>query len=164
MFAVRLRSLRDGETLVRVLGPVGWVVIVGGGLSAFFAAPADSSEVDQPVLVVTLALFFTILMIRIVTGAVIWPSRRLALIALAIGILLWAVGSAILNAAVPASATTFPAPGELFFLASYLGLAAFVVLDATSRSSRAETAWLDRSEEHRLNSSHSRASRMPSSA
>ena len=143
MLAVRLRSLRDGETLVRVLGPVGWVVIVGGGLSAFFAAPADSSEVDQPILVFTLALFFTLLMIRIVTAAVIWPSRRLALIALAIGILLWAVGSAILNAAVPASATTFPAPGEFFFLASYLGLAAFVVLDATSRSSRAETAWLD---------------------
>jgi hypothetical protein len=140
---VRLRSLRDGETLVRALGPVGWVVIVAGGLSSFLAASTESSDVDQSILVFTLALFFTIMMIRIVTAAVIWPSRRLALIALAVGILLWAVGSAILNAAVPASATTFPAPGEFFFLTSYLGLGAFIVLDATSRGSRAETAWLD---------------------
>ncbi len=37
-----------------------------------------------------------------------------------------------LNAAMPASATTFPAPGEWLFLTSYVGLAAFLVLDAAT--------------------------------
>ena len=35
MIAARLGSLRDGETLVRVLGPAGWVVIIVGGIAAY---------------------------------------------------------------------------------------------------------------------------------
>ena len=141
--AVRLGSLRNGEDAVRLLGVLGWAVIVIGGISAWFAAPTDSTDVDQPVIVVTLTLFFTVLVIRLITASVVYRTRRLSLIALTIGVTLWAVGSAVLNAAVPAEATTFPAPGEGFFLLSYLGLTAFVVLDATARAGRPETAWLD---------------------
>ena len=139
----RLSSLRDGETLVRVLGPVSWAIIGVGMVAAYFAAPADSADVDQPVLLITMGLLVAAMLLRLITAAVIWPSRRLSLIALIVGIVLWFIGSAILNAAVPASATTFPAPGEGFFLASYVGFVAFLVLDAATRSSRAETAWLD---------------------
>jgi diguanylate cyclase (GGDEF)-like protein len=139
----RLASLRQGETLVRVLGPVGWVIIVAGGISAYFAAPPDSLEVNQPVLLVTMGLFFVTMLIRVIVAAVIWQPRRVALLALAGGIVLWALASAGLNAATPGTPTSFPSPGEVVFLASYIGFVAFILLDASSRSSRAETAWLD---------------------
>ena len=143
MIHARLGSLRDGANVVRLLGILGWVVIVTGGIAAWFAAPPDSTEVDQPVIVVTLLLFFTILVARLITASVVFRSRRLSLVALSAGVVLWAAGSAVLNAGTPVEATTFPAPGEFFFLASYIGFAAFVVLDATTRQAKAETAWLD---------------------
>jgi len=143
MMTPRLGSLRDGESAVRLLGTVGWIVIVGGSIAAWFAAPPDSTDVDQPVIVVTLLLFFATLVARLITASVVFRSRRLSLVALTIGVVLWATGSAVLNAGTPVEATTFPAPGEFFFLTSYMGFAAFVVLDASTRYSRAETAWLD---------------------
>lgn len=143
MFAARLGSLRDGEGVIRLLGVLGWVVIAVAGVIATLSAQDASADVDQPVVLAAIVLLVLIWLVRIGFSAVVWPSRRLAFAALTTGIILWYIGSTILNAATPASGTTFPAPGEGFFLASYVGFAAFLVLDVATRSHRAETAWLD---------------------
>jgi diguanylate cyclase (GGDEF)-like protein len=143
MTGARLGSLRDGQTLVRVLGGIGWAIILVGGIAGFIANPTADSQADESILVVGLAAFTVVLVARLVVATFVWPNRRTALIPMTIGIVLWFAGSAVLNAAVPASATTFPAPGEWLFLASYVALAAFLVLDASSRSTRTGSAWLD---------------------
>lgn len=143
MMAARLGSLRNGENVIRLLGVLGWIVLAGAGIIATISVQRTDADLDETVLIVGIILLVIIWIARIAVSATVWPSRRLALAALAVGIILWYVGSTILNAATPASGTTFPAPGEGFFLASYVGFAAFVVMDATTRSGRAETAWLD---------------------
>ncbi len=94
-------------------------------------------------LVAAVGLFFTLAIIRLIIAAISWRGRRSGLIALAVGVGLWAAGSTVLNAAVPASATEFPAPGEWLFLASYVAIAAYLIFDVGNRSGRAATAWLD---------------------
>jgi len=136
-------SLRDRETWIRIIGVAVWVVLAVGGAAAYAFAPDDSTDVDQPVLLATMGAFFALIVARLVLAAWHWPNRRVSLLALLAGIGLWATGSAILNAAGTASATTFPAPGEWFFLSSYVGMAAFLVLDATNRITGTRTAWLD---------------------
>jgi diguanylate cyclase (GGDEF)-like protein len=143
MMVARLGSLRDGQTLVRFLGGVGWGIILVGGIAGFIANPAADSQADESILVVGLAAFAVVLVARLVVATFTWPNRRTALIPMTIGVLLWFAGSAVLNGAVPASDTTFPAPGEWLFLASYVALAAFLVLDASNRSTRTGSAWLD---------------------
>ncbi len=143
MMAGRLSAMPRPERAIQLLGWAVWAVLVVGGISAYLAAPPDSSDVDQPVLLVTMAAFFGLNVARMVIAAWYWPARRLPIVTLIAGIVLWATGSTILNAAVPASATDFPAPGEWFFLASYVAIAAFLVLDAAPRRGSAETAWLD---------------------
>jgi diguanylate cyclase (GGDEF)-like protein len=143
MIVARLGSLRDGTHVVRLLGVMGWVVLATAGIVATLSVQNTEADLDETVLLIGIILLVVIWIARITVSAAIWPSRRVALVALAVGTILWYIGSTILNAATPASATTFPAPGEGFFLASYIGFAAFVVLDATTRSGRAETAWLD---------------------
>ena len=126
MIVARLGSLRDGRTLVKVLGFVGWGIILVGGIAGFIANPTADSQADESILVVGLAAFAVVLVVRLIVATVTWPARRTALIALTIGTALWFAGSAVLNAAVPASATTFPSPGEWLFLASYVAIAAFL--------------------------------------
>ena len=143
MIGARLGSLRNGEGVIRLLGVLGWVVIAVAGVIATVSAQDASADVDQPVVLAAIVMLVLIWLVRIGFSAVVWPSRRLAFGALTVGLILWYIGSTILNAATPASGTTFPAPGEGFFLASYFGFAAFLVLDAATRNHRAETAWLD---------------------
>ena len=143
MSAWRLGSLRDGATIGRILGIFGWAVLPIGLVLTLLLATEGSSVPDEPVLLVSLALWALSMIARLAIGISIWPTRRLALSALLVGLVLWVIGSAVLAAAENASAATFPHPGEGFFLASYVGFAAFLVLDANNRSQRAVTAWLD---------------------
>ncbi len=102
--------------------------------------PADQAQL-LPLL--CLATFFVLLLVRLALAAARSPQRRIPLLTLAVGIGLWAVGSAVLNAGGNAAATQFPAPGEWLFLASYVAMAAFLYLDARRRVDRPLTNWLD---------------------
>ncbi|MBI1349963.1 MAG: EAL domain-containing protein [Actinomycetales bacterium] len=143
MAAWRLGSLRDGDTVVRLLTWAGWAVVVVSGLAGFAANPAAQGEADESILVISLAVFFIVLVARLLLFAFLHRNRRTALVPLIIGVVLYATGSAVLNGAVPASATTFPAPGEWLFISAYVAFAAFLVLDANQRNSTTLTAWLD---------------------
>ena len=71
------------------------------------------------------------------------PARRTALILLLLGVALWAAGSAQVNGSGQPELTRFPAPGEWLFLASYAGMAAYLVLDAAKRVTAAVATWLE---------------------
>jgi diguanylate cyclase (GGDEF)-like protein len=90
-----------------------------------------------------MTVFFVLLLVRLSLAAARDRFRRKSLITLIVGIGLWAGGSAVLNGGGDAAATKFPAPGEWFFLASYVAMAAFLYLDARRRVDRALTNWLD---------------------
>lgn len=143
MLSARVGRLRDGDTAVRVLGAIGWGIVVVFGVAGFIVNPSAGSSADESVLVLALTVFFIVVIARLVVAAVQQRNRRPALIAFTVGMILWGAGSAVLNAAVPPSATTFPAPGEWLFLSSYLAFAAFLILDATTRRGRTGAAWLD---------------------
>ncbi len=132
-----------GERVVKALGPIGWVVILATSVAGVMTKPQSNEQVEQSVVLLAISLFFGLAILRAALAAVIRPSRRTALIPLALGVALWAVGSAALNASPEASTTAFPAPGEWLFLSSYAGLAGFLIFDVGGRRGRATTAWLD---------------------
>ena len=143
MSPARIRLPHDRQSWVKALGILGWLVIAIGGVAGFVVNPTATSEADDSILVIGMAVFSLILMARLILASVTWPNRRSALIPLMIGIALWFAGAQVLSGAEPASATAFPAPGEWLFLSSYVALTAFLVLDVSNRSTRAGTAWLD---------------------
>ncbi len=128
--------------VVRALGPVGWVVI-GVCLSAHVLLGERSAETAQLILVASLGIFFAILLIRLACAAVVTPKRRSALVVLMASVSLWALGASAVNAGKLSDVTRFPAPGEWLFLASYLGMAAYLVLEERHRMSRGLATWLD---------------------
>ncbi|MEP7178419.1 MAG: bifunctional diguanylate cyclase/phosphodiesterase, partial [Pseudonocardiales bacterium] len=56
---------------------------------------------------------------------------------------LWAVGASVVNASKLSDVAQFPAPGEWFFLASYVCLAAYLILDERHGITRGMATWLD---------------------
>ncbi|MBA2509172.1 MAG: diguanylate cyclase, partial [Nocardioidaceae bacterium] len=88
------------------------------------------------------AAYFMALLTCIVLSAIRTNDRRLALLLLAAGVLLWAIGSATLTVH-KVSEIKFPAPGESFFLASYIGLAAFLLMEVSRRERPALGVWLE---------------------
>ncbi|UQX88348.1 EAL domain-containing protein [Jatrophihabitans telluris] len=97
----------------------------------------------QNVLVSFSMVFFPLLLIRAVLITLTSPGRRRALLTLVSGLALWSTGSMTLNTNQIPDVTKFPAPGEWLFLAAYLCLAAYLILDRTSRMTSAATTWLD---------------------
>lgn len=120
-----------------------WLILVVGVLVALPSTPVNGQA--DPVLFLTFFLAtFVALVTRLAVTAASAPSRRPALAALTVGLILWALGSSTLAAAEVVAPTTFPAPGEWLFLASYAGFAGFVFLDAQARSTRrSAAAWTD---------------------
>jgi diguanylate cyclase (GGDEF)-like protein len=139
----RLKSRHVPETVVRVLGWAGWAVILLAGVAGFLANPEADSVADETILVAALSIFFVILLARVVLTAVTRKSSRARLIPFAVGIVLFAAGSAVLNGTSDPSTTEFPAPGEWLFISAYVAWAAFLVLDANQRRGTNITAWLD---------------------
>jgi diguanylate cyclase (GGDEF)-like protein len=133
----------NGSKLLTVLGIVGWAVIVTGSIIGFIVHPKATEGAPQDILAISLSVFFVVLFARLGIAMFTRPSRRAALYPLALGMGLWAAGATVLNVAATASGRSFPAPGEWLFLASYVGLAAFLVFDVGGRSGRAASAWLD---------------------
>ena len=124
--------------LVGALAPVPWVAMTLG-YSLATTLPGDPSDPPARVtLLVTLVIFFSALAIRIVLTGLAEPSRMRGQLLLAGSILLWAGGSASVNAGQTVTAVTFPAPGEIACVIAYAGLAAYLITDV--RRSRTSLA------------------------
>jgi diguanylate cyclase (GGDEF)-like protein len=129
--------------LARRLGVASWlVVLLGTGVAFALPGPPDGTLVRTAV-VITLGILFVVLLTRLLVTAASVPARRLPLLFLAAGVGLWAAGSTILSADQTVNAVTFPAPGEALFLASYLGMAAFLLLDVARRAVPTGVVWLE---------------------
>jgi diguanylate cyclase (GGDEF)-like protein len=129
------------QRLVTLLGVLGWVVAVAS-VSCYLLLPSSPGTTQQ-ILLVTIAVFFVIVLARLIAALVARQTRRRPLIVLIISVVLWAAGSAELNASVQPLLTKFPSPGEWFFLAAYVGFAGYLSLDARTRYSDIRGSWLE---------------------
>ncbi len=136
----------QGHALLRrssaMLRPVGWLVITGM-CAATYTIGRHSVETSQLILLWSLGIFFPVLIVRLIATAIFTPRRRGALFVLAASVALWAAGSSAVNASKLSEQANFPAPGEWLFLASYVAMAGYLIIDARHRMSRSLVTWLD---------------------
>lgn len=142
MSRLRLRRLALRRPVVDLLGSVIWLVVAVGFVVNLVTGNGSGSTV-QETHVITLGTFFVLLLVRIATAAARWPQRRGALLVLSTSLSLWAAGSAVLNGSAEPDLTRFPAPGEWLFLASYLGMAGYLIIDGAHWRSTARDIWLE---------------------
>lgn len=128
---------RQLERVRATLGVFRWVIVASALVSVLTGRNSISPEILLPI---TTVLFCSIA-VELLVAMVLMPNRRKPIFALLMTLLLWATGSSLTSAS--EGEMTFPSPSEAFFLASYLALAAFVVLDAQSRLARSINSWLD---------------------
>ena len=126
------------------MGTASWVLLVlGVSVSALRPDAEDGKGKQDLLLLVALGIFYLLLVSRLVLIGWTRRRRRLPMWVLAASIALWASGSAALTAGGAAALLSFPAPGEWFFIASYVGMAAFLLLDAGRRGAHVTATWLD---------------------
>ena len=130
---------RQLERVRAALGIFRWVIVGCALVAVLLGHNSISPEILLPI---TTVLFCSIAL-ELLLAMVIMPYRRKPIFALLMTLLLWATGSSLASASLAGSQATFPSPSETFFLASYLALAAFIVLDAQSRLARSINSWLD---------------------
>jgi diguanylate cyclase (GGDEF)-like protein len=135
----RLRGL--ARRAAATLGILSWGVMLGSFTLGLFLG--RNSATYQSALVAGMGCFFALVIARLLVSIYVTPERRVPLAALATAIALWAAGSAVLNASSNPDVTKFPAPGEWLFLASYVGIAGYLVLDCRRRMTTAATTWLE---------------------
>lgn len=128
---------------VPVLNSAPWLALAVGAVAAAVLPGPASGPADRVALVVTLVLVFGALVGRLLVAAAQQPARRLPLTFLAGAVALWAVGSASVSAGQAVGEVTFPAPGEVLCFASYLGMAAFLLLDLPRRAATTRSVWLE---------------------
>lgn len=135
------RAVRAHQA-VRRLGLATWTLVIGGfGFNlALISAPGSVLQLAH---VVTLGVFFVLVLARLAIAAASNSRRRPKLLILFAAIALWAVGSIVLNASAEPDLTRFPAPGEWLFLASYLGMAGFLIVDEAHWRTSAREIWLE---------------------
>ena len=129
------------ERAIGVLGIVGWAAI-GVGFVLERLVSNEAQQVGQNILVWTLTVFFVAQIVRIALAAAARRPQRLPLLFLLGSVLLWATGSALLNAGGDPDLTHFPAQGELFFLASYVAMAAYLILSVDRNRKVPLDSWL----------------------
>ena len=129
------------ERTARALGIVGWAAI-GIGFVLERLVSDEAQQVGQNVLVWTLTVFFIAQVARLALTVAARPRQRLPLLFLLGSVVLWATGSALLNAGGEPDLTHFPAPGELFFLASYVAMAAYLILSVGRNRYVPVDSWL----------------------
>ncbi len=120
-----------------------WAVLLcGGGIILVVGAEHVGASMHGA-LTATMAAFFLLLLGRLLLSGLLQPARRMPLLCLAAGLASWAAGSVALIGGGVATLTRFPAPGELWFLASYVGIVSFLLLDVPRRTSRGASVWLE---------------------
>ncbi len=132
-----------GARWVHRLGVAAWAVAALGAASTLVLPGPDDGAPVRYALVVTLLAFFGLQLTRLVVAAALDRRRRYSLLFLAFGVALWAAGSATVSASQAVEMVSFPAPGEALYLLSYLGMAAFLLLDVARRRLPAATVWLE---------------------
>lgn len=130
------------DTIQRIAARSCWVVFVGGLVINQIAETA-TYRTNQAILLTSLAVFFPLLLLRLALAAKQYPARRLPLLLLLGTVATWALGSMSVNAASLEEQTKFPAPGEWFFITSYLGMAGYLITDVERRRVRGLRGWLD---------------------
>ncbi len=138
----RAQARGPADRLVLVLGVVAPAAVGVGTVAAIWQVGLTGT-VPGELTVPTMALCFVALIGRLVTAAVRDAERRIAIFALACALVLWACGSAQVNASTDVDPATFPAPGELFFTLSFLALAAHLFLDVGSWVRASASSWLE---------------------
>jgi diguanylate cyclase (GGDEF)-like protein len=128
-----------------VLATASWVIPVIYFGSSFVTArdPLDvmlhgSDPTENTVLSVAIPLFFLALVGRLVVAARQERERAVGLLAMAAGLLLYGGGAASVALAGPATTVSYPAPGEIWMLTGYLGMATYLYL----RSGGRRSTWL----------------------
>lgn len=133
----------NSRSLVRDLGRASWVYLILMGALGLTLGVINGGSPNELGLFLGMVVFFGLIFARLIGAMVRWPERRVALGSLTAAVALWAAGSMAISGAGSAEPTSFPSPGEFLFLSSYIGFAAFVVLDAGHRRGGTATAWLD---------------------
>lgn len=126
----------------RVIGVASWTLLAGG-TGVVFLTTRYAPDQAQASLTVVLGVFFISLLVRLAMAAIAQPERRAGLLSLLAGVLLWASGSAVLNGSGSPTLTVFPAPGEWLFLAAYVAMAAYLLVDGRRRTEAAAATWLE---------------------
>ncbi len=130
------------QAVVHRLGAVSWIVIAVSALT-HIAVAGRTDDSAQSVLVWSMTLFFLVILVRAAVAVYAFPKRRAVLLLLLGSISLWALAAMIVSASKLTDTTHFPAPGELFFMASYVGMAGYLTVDAKWQSKRGVNTWLD---------------------
>lgn len=132
-----------GRSVVKDLGPLAWSYLIIGAAVGLILGVVTSAPPNEVALFIVMMGFFALLIARLIAAMIRWPERRVALGSLTAGVAFWVAGSLVVSGAGSTAVATFPSTGEWLFLASYVGFAAFVVLDAGHRRGGTATAWLD---------------------
>src|SRR5690606_27551725 len=134
---------RRAATIARVLGPAPWVLLAAGATTAVIHGGRADSGPIRMMLLVTRASMFLVMLARLALTATVARTRRSSLVVLTAAVALWAAGSATVSAGQTVTAVTFPAPGEVLCFVSYLGMAAFVLMDVPRRPRATLAVWLE---------------------
>ena len=122
----------DGDSVAiglgagRILRCSVWTALIPG-LAVLELVSARDPAAEQMTLTAALGAFFVLLLGRLAVAAIAQRHRRYPLLMLSAGVLLWAVGSALLNGSGQPGLTSFPTRGEIFFLLSYVALAGYLL-------------------------------------
>ncbi len=134
---------RRAAMFARALGPVPWALLAAGASAAVIHGGRADSGPIRVMLLVTMASMFLVMLTRLTLAAVASRTRRSSLVVLTAAVALWAAGSATVSAGQTVTAVTFPAPGEILCFISYLGMAAFVLMDVPRRPRATLAVWLE---------------------
>lgn len=110
-----------------------WAAIALGVVVYLFVPGGPDDPPARITVLLTLAAFFLAVLARLTLAAWVDKPRRVGLVVLGSSIALWALGSATVNAEQTIEEVAFPAPGEIACIAAYVGLAAFLMVDARPR-------------------------------
>jgi diguanylate cyclase len=129
--AGQVRAARVSDWFARLT----WLglAISGFALLSVPVAQGAGRQVAESANLGTVVGLFVLFLIRLISAATAWRERRPATIALALSIVLWAIGSSILASTDQPDLLSFPAPGEGFYLGSYALMAIFLLLDIVNR-------------------------------
>ena len=134
---------RHAAEAMRALGWSAWLIVAFGFVIAWIGPAANGGDASQSASVSTLGLYFAVLISRLVCAAVVYRGRRTALLVLLVAVILFGSGSTALNVDGHPDLTQFPAPGEGLFLASYVAMAGYLLIDTARRRTTPLATWLE---------------------